>query len=239
MARELTIAGVRTRFHEWGAGRATLLLHGFLADTQRNWAAPGIAERLARTRRVIAPDFFAHGESDPLAALAPMDALPMQAEALLAHLGVSDYDLVGYSMGARTAVRMLARGQRPGRCVLGGMGGSGVTDFAARQAQFEAWLLRVHASDDPASHIVAALLGEKKADDMIRVLRTQVSTSREALACIETPILVVSGAQDNDNGSAEGLAAMLPNARAQRTPGSHLTAVAAPEFADAIVAFLG
>lgn len=77
-----------------------------------------------------------------------------------------------------------------------------------------------------------------KPQAMLHVLKSQVQTPTEALKPIDTPMLVVSGAEDNDNGSAEELAALLPNARAQRTPGNHLSAVNAPELAQAIVAFL-
>lgn len=77
-----------------------------------------------------------------------------------------------------------------------------------------------------------------KPQAMMHVLNSQVQTPVEALKTLDTPILVVSGDEDNDNGSAEELAALLPNARAMRTPGNHLSAVNAPELAQAIVEFL-
>jgi len=43
------------------------------------------------------------------------DVLAMDAEALIAHLGLSDYDLGGYSLGGRTTARLLVRGARPRR----------------------------------------------------------------------------------------------------------------------------
>lgn len=224
-----------------GEGRPTLLLHGFLADAQRNWVAPGIAARVSGAgRQAIMPDFLAHGGSDPLAAVDPpeADVLALQIRALIGQLQLTDYDLVGYSMGARTAVRLLVQGARPTRCVLGGMGDFGITNFAARQAQFETWLGNAGNASDAQSRAVAGLLAGKRVEDMLRVLRTQVATPAETLAGVPTPILVVSGVEDNDNGSAEGLAALFPNARAQRIPGNHLSAVAQPELGDAIVDFL-
>src|SRR3546814_19202832 len=37
-------------------------------------------------------------------------------------MGLTDYDLGGYSLGARTTARMLARGATPRRVILAGMG---------------------------------------------------------------------------------------------------------------------
>ncbi|MDX2236720.1 MAG: alpha/beta hydrolase [Hyphomonadaceae bacterium] len=237
--------GAPISYRVLGRGRPTLMLHGFLADAQRNYIAPGIAAAVvASGRQAILPDLRGHGASAAPADAAgyPPDVLAQDQEALLRHLGVRDYDLVGYSLGARMSVRMLARGARPGKVVLGGMGDSGITDVGVRQAYFEDLLRNPETSSNPrGAQIVTAMLaqGGMRRDAALRVLASQLSTPPEALARIDMPILVVSGVDDEDNGSAEGLAALLPNARAQRTPGNHLTAVAAPELAQAIVAFLG
>jgi pimeloyl-ACP methyl ester carboxylesterase len=73
---------------------------------------------------------------------------------------------------------------------------------------------------------------------MVGVLRSFVATTPAELSGVDVPTLVVSGARDEDNGSAEALAALLPRGRAFRTPGNHLSAVAKPELAAAILAFL-
>jgi pimeloyl-ACP methyl ester carboxylesterase len=138
-------------------------------------------------------------------------------------------------------VRILVRGARPRRCVLAGMGASGVIGSAKRAAYFADIITNGERSAFPQAAKVVAVMIERaqlKAQAMMHVLKSQVQTPAEALAAIDTPILVVSGAEDNDNGSAEELAALLPNARATRTPGNHLSAVNAPELAQAIVGFL-
>ena len=120
--------GQTIAYHTLGEGRPTLLLHGFMASTQLNWTGPGITAKIAALgRKVIALDFRGHGASAHFNAEAdfPPDVLSMDVEALLGHLGLSDVDLVGYSMGARTAVRLLIRGFRPGKLVMGGMGDTG------------------------------------------------------------------------------------------------------------------
>lgn len=240
----ISFDGTEIAYRILGEGRPTLLLHGFLANAEMNWIQPGIAEAIVNAgRQVIAPDLRAHGDSAaPVGAEHyPPDALAMDQGALLGHLGITDFDLVGYSLGARMAVRMLARGAHPHRCVLGGLGDSGVMDVPQRQAYFEG-LIRDGAAGEhkEAGAYVHGLLKQRGLDKnaMLNVLRQQVSTTAEELQRIKTPILVVSGVDDEDNGSAEGLAAALPHAIAKRTPGNHLSAVAAPELAREIVAFL-
>lgn len=236
--------GVRLAYRIHGDGRPVVMLHGFLANARLNWIEPGIADAVAAAGfQAIMLDLRGHGRSDaPESPLSyPKDVLAQDGIALLAHLRLTDYDLVGYSLGARTAVRMLARGARPRRCVLGGMGDSGVIGSAARVGFFEDVLTKGEGGAFPeAAKRVAALMARAGVNPhvMLNVLRSQVQTPADELRALETPILVVSGSEDNDNGSAEGLAQLLPNARALRTPGNHLSAVGKPELAAAIVDFL-
>lgn len=225
-------------------GWPTLLLHGFLASAEANWFLPGIAAALAAAgRRVIAPDLRGHGRSDaPTDPTAwPRDVLAMDQEALVAHLHLRDHDLVGYSLGARTAVRMLTRGAGPRGLVLGGMGDSGLMAAGARAAMFEDAIRHGEASSDPrAGRRVQAMMtaGGLKPQAMLGVLSSFVATSAEEIARIDIPTLVVAGARDDDNGSIETLAALMPDARAVRVPGDHLSAVMEPALAGAIVEFL-
>jgi pimeloyl-ACP methyl ester carboxylesterase len=96
------------------------------------------------------------------------------------------------------------------------------------------------AKDPRAGRYIARIMAERGLHPaaMLGVLDQFVSTTAEDLAAIPVPTLVVSGVDDHDNGSAEDLAARLPNAHALRTPGDHLTAVPDPALARAIVDFL-
>lgn len=237
--------GVEIAWRTLGEGRPTLMLHGFLASAELNWFGPGIAAAVAAAgRQVIAPDLRGHGHSaapvDPAAW--PSDVLAADQEALIVHLGLTDYDLVGYSLGARTAVRMVTRGARPARLVLGGMGDSGLMAAGARAAMFEDSIRHGEAAQDPrAGRRVQAMLaaGGLVPEAMLGVLAAFVATSEAQLRAIDVPTLVVCGARDHDNGSAEGLAALMPNARAVRIPGDHLSAVMEPALAREITGFLG
>ena len=236
--------GGRLSYRIEGQGRPVVMLHGFLANSRFNWIEPGIAKAIAEAGfAAIMLDLRGHGESDASEdpAAYPPDALARDGEALVAHLALADYDLVGYSLGARTAMRMLVRGAQPRRCVLGGMGDSGILGSAARGAFFADAISNGEASRHPqAAKIIHAMIarGKLKAKAMLNVIAAQVQTAPGELARIETPILVVSGSEDSDNGDAEGLASLLKNAEAQRVPCNHLSAVQAPELAQAIIAFL-
>src|SRR3954467_2112151 len=105
--------GVKLAWHEAGEGRPVVLLHGLFSDAQTNWIKFGHAAAIAaKGFRVIMPDLRAHGESaKPHDRHAyPPDILADDGLALIAHLGLSDYDLGGYSLGARTSVRMAIKG---------------------------------------------------------------------------------------------------------------------------------
>ena len=236
--------GERLCYRIEGHGRPVVMLHGFLANSRFNWIEPGIAKAIAEAGfAAIMLDLRRHGGSDASEdpAAYPPDALARDGEALVAHLALTDYDLVGYSLGARTAMRMLVRGALPRRCVLGGMGDSGILGSAARGAFFADAISKGEASQHPqAAKIIHAMIARANLNPkaMLNVLGAQVQTAPAELARIETPILVVSGSEDNDNGDAETLASLLKNAEAQRVPGNHLSAVQAPELAQAITAFL-
>ena len=52
------------------------------------------------------------------------------------------------------------------------------------------------------------------------------------------PTLVVCGSEDDDNGSAEELANVLPDAVFREIPGTHMSSVTKPELGEEIARFL-
>jgi pimeloyl-ACP methyl ester carboxylesterase len=236
--------GVALAWHELGEGRPVVLLHGLFSDADTNWIRFGHAAEIAsRGFRVVMPDLRAHGASakphDP--ACYPPDVLADDALALIAHLGLDDYDLGGYSLGARTCVRMMANGASPGRLILGGMGLTGVLTTGRRTDHFKTVLrgIGTHARGSPewmAEAFLKTTGGDPQA--LVHILDTFVDTSEEQLGAILVPTLVVSGAEDSDNGSAEALAALIPNARYAEIPGNHMSAVTKPDLGRAMADFL-
>ena len=231
-------------WREVGAGRPVVLLHGLFSDAETNWIKFGAAAAIAAAGfRVIMPDLRGHGASAKPhdAADYPLDVLAMDAAALVAHLGLTDYDLGGYSLGSRTTVRCLVRGMTPRRVVLGGMGLSGLVEVGRRAD----WFLSVIADPDrfergSAGWTAVQFMRTNNVDGAAtaHVLRSQVVTPRDALDALGRSTLVVCGADDADNGSAPELAAALPAATYAEVPGTHMSSVTKPEFGAAIASWL-
>src|SRR5437868_8532253 len=55
--------GVKIRYTDQGKGEPVLLIHGFGANAEVQWALPGILKDLAKDYRVIAYDNRGHGKS--------------------------------------------------------------------------------------------------------------------------------------------------------------------------------
>lgn len=247
MSAELTFAahdGVRLAWREVGAGRTVVMLHGFFSDADTNWIRYGHADAVAaRGFRVIMPDLRAHGASAKPhdAAAYPPDVLASDGLALIAHLGLIDYDLVGYSLGARTAIRMIIMGATPRRSVISGMGYQGVTDTARRLDFFRRVLTQGGSFTRGSPEFLAEAFLKSSGGDpkaLVHILDTFVATTDAELAAIDCPVLVLCGADDRDNGSAEALAQALPNAQYRAVPGNHMSAVVKPELGAAIADFL-
>ena len=66
----------------------------------------------------------------------------------------------------------------------------------------------------------------------------QPVTTKDELRRIGQPVLVISGDQDEDNGKAADLAALLPNAQLASVPGNHNNTMGTLPFAQRVMAFL-
>jgi pimeloyl-ACP methyl ester carboxylesterase len=236
--------GVDLAWHEVGEGRPLVLLHGLFSDADTNWIRYGHADLIAAGGfRVIMPDLRAHGASgkphDP--ASYPPDILADDGLALIAHLGLEDFDLGGYSLGARTSVRMVVKGAAPGRLILGGMGLQGLLATGTRSGHFKKILqgLGTHERGSPewmAEAFLKTTGGDPQA--YLPLLDSFVDTGEADLRAIAAPTLVLSGADDHDNGSAEALAGLLAHGEYVEVPGNHMSAVVKPDLGRAIAAFL-
>ncbi len=236
--------GVELAWTEMGEGRPLVLIHGYFSTAEVNWIKYGHAAKLAaRGFRVILPDLRGHGQSDKPhdPAAYPPDVLMRDGFALLKHLGLEDYDLGGYSLGGRTTLRMLVNGAKPRRAVLCGMGLAGLTDTQGRGHYFNRVLTNLGTFERGSSEwLTEAFLKTTKGDPeaLLLVLQTFVDTSEAEIAAVTLPTLVVTGAEDFDNGSAQEVADLLPDGHFVEIPGNHMSAVTRPELGDAIAEFL-
>ncbi|MBV9794731.1 MAG: alpha/beta fold hydrolase [Actinobacteria bacterium] len=236
--------GAKLAYRELGQGRPVVLIHGYFSNAMTNWVRYGHAARIAdRGFRVIMPDLRGHGDSAkrPDAAAYPPDVLADDGFALVETLGLTDYDLGGYSLGGRTAARLLVRGATPGRAMIAGMGLDGIVHASGRNAHFRRILENQGGWDRRSPEGKAeAFMKSTGADPVagLHLLDANVDTPQAALAAITVPVLVLAGEQDDDNGAAEDLAAVLPHGQAVRVPGNHMSAVAQPDLGRAIADYL-
>ncbi|GAA4662904.1 alpha/beta fold hydrolase [Amycolatopsis dongchuanensis] len=236
--------GTELAYRELGEGRPVVLFHGYLSTARVNWLAYGHAARLAeRGRRVILPDLRAHGDSakphDPAAY--PPDVLADDGFALLEHLGLTDYDLGGYSLGARTVLRMLVRGAKPGRAVVAGTGLEGVVEPSGSVEHFRRVLDGLGTFDRGSAEWKAERFLRSTGGDPValrHLLDTFVGTPPEELSRVETPVLVLVGDRDDGQRGADRLAALLPHGEFREIPGDHMSAVADPVLGTAIADYL-
>jgi len=236
--------GVELAFHRLGSGRPVILLHGLFSSAEMNWIRFGHAQTLADAGfEAIMPDLRAHGESaaphDPDAY--PHDVLVRDAKALVDHLGLGEYDLVGFSLGARAVVHCVLAGMMPRRLVIAGMGLEGLGGWDFRKSFFIDAIDRFDdvKQGDPAYFAVQFMKTTKIDRVAARLLLASMDeATKPDLAPVTMPVLVVAGDLDRDNGSPEALAEALPDARLELIPGSHMGSVTGPELGQAIAKFL-
>jgi pimeloyl-ACP methyl ester carboxylesterase len=221
-----------------------VLLHGLFSDANMNWIRFGHAGRVAAAGfRVIMPDLRAHGLSgrphEP--EYYPRGILARDLRELVSYLGISEFGLGGFSLGARTTVEGIGEGLKPSRAILGGAGLEGLRHWERRKHFFlEAielfdrvqrgdphWLSIQFMKSQKIDRVAAGLLLESFADAFL-----------EWLEAFTMPTMVVCGSEDHDNGSGANLATALPNAIFREIPGTHMSSVTKPELGEAIAEFL-
>jgi pimeloyl-ACP methyl ester carboxylesterase len=138
-------------------------------------------------------------------------------------------------------VEAVGEGMRPIRAVLGGAGLEGLRNWERRKTFFvdaialadtvkrgdPHWLSVQFMKSQGIDRVAAALLLESFADAFM-----------DWLDAFTMPTLVVCGSEDDDNGSAEELANVLPNAIFREVPGTHMSSVTQRELGETIAKFL-
>ena len=83
-------------YTDQGKGTAVVLIHGFLENSTM-WDK--IVPELTKRNRVITIDLLGHGKSDCLGYVHSMELFAKTVEAVLKHLKIRKYILVGHSLG--------------------------------------------------------------------------------------------------------------------------------------------
>ena len=237
--------GTKLATHRTGEGPPVVLLHGLFSSAEMNWIKWGHDQKIAEAGfEAIMLDFRVHGQSesptDP--ASYPQNVLVRDVAALIEHLELDDYVLGGFSLGARTSLHAVAHGVlKPSRLIVGGMGTAGLGEWNKRSAFFKRVIdeFDTMKADDPAWYSRQFLKSQGVDRVAARLLLdTMLDMDLSMLANVTMPTLVVCGDEDRDNGSAEELTQLLPDAIFVETPGNHLMSATKPEMGDAIAAWL-
>lgn len=238
--------GIRLAWRETGKGRPLVLLHGLFSDSQMNWVKFGTAGRIAAEGfRVILPDLRAHGLSGKPhgADHYPHLVLVRDLKELVAHLGLGEFDLGGFSLGARTTIEAVLGGVRPRRAILAGTGLDVLTNWDRRSRFYVEAIDRFDEVKRGDPHWLAVqFMKTMKVDrEAVRLLLGTMHDQEDRGALAEAfsmPTLVVCGDKDDDNGSAVELANALPNAQYAEIPGTHMSSVTEPALGEAIANFV-
>ncbi|MCF3935647.1 alpha/beta fold hydrolase [Acuticoccus sp. M5D2P5] len=239
--------GVTIDYLDEGEGPAVLLIHGFASNRMVNWVNTSWTTLLKRAGyRVLAIDNRGHGKSEKLYDPAQYRAELMAADAIrvLDHAGVEKAAIFGYSMGARIAAfATVAAPERVWALVIAGLASNLIAGIGGSEEIAEA-LEAASPSDvaDDEARAFRIFAGQTGADR--KALAACIRASRQAFseasaASIDVPTLVVAGELDEIAGSADGLAALIPGAKALTLPGrDHMSAVGDKLHKSEVVAFL-
>lgn len=245
--------GTTIAHHRWGtdlSGPPVVLLHGFLSHTKLNWQVTGVVDALLEAGRwVLGVDARGHGESDK-----PHDPerygqerMANDVRTVLDGLGIGDFDLVGYSMGALVAAEVAASSDRVGRLVLGGIGAAamehGTWDIGTVP---QAELIAALRAEDPDTIDHAAAASFRAFADRVGADRLALAAAAEARAQtdidfgrIGATTLVLAGRDDPLAERPEVLADAIPQAQLELLNGDHLGTTRDEGFPRAIADFLG
>jgi pimeloyl-ACP methyl ester carboxylesterase len=230
-----TVNGLRMYYEERGSGPPLVLLHGGGSTAQTSFGA--IIPTLARTHRVIAPEQQAHGHSGDRQGPLSFEQMADDTAALLAHLGVAQADVLGFSNGGVVAMQLAIRHPRLVRRLIVC---SSYYAHSGMPPQFWQGFGHATMADMPPALRAAFVAAAPNAADVPVRFAKQVALMQSfrdlpdaALRGIAAKALVMVG--DRDVMSVEHaaqLARLLPHAELAVMPGSaHGTYLGAAEAA--------
>jgi pimeloyl-ACP methyl ester carboxylesterase len=103
MQKSISFKNAKISFSDVGKGTVVVLIHGFLENSSMwNHLIPELSKR----NRIITVDLLGHGNSDCLGYVHPMELFAETIEAVLKHLKIRTYILVGHSLGGYVSLAL-------------------------------------------------------------------------------------------------------------------------------------
>lgn len=225
-------SGVKIYYQDSGAGEQTIvLLHGYAMDHSM-WLESGIFESLSNNNRVLALDLRGHGKSGKPAA--PGDYGPkvgLDIVSLLDKLKIDKAHLVGFSMGAYVASRLLVT--HPHRISSAVLCSGGFPVQSEQEKEFQLATAE-HMKEDGNLALANVALGWEFD-----------GVTKEQIKNIKVPILSVFGSKEINHGTKDQIQLLELPESAQTTiviegadHDSQHAAVLHPEFLLAVQKFV-
>lgn len=231
--------GTKIYYEVRGTGTSVLLIHGFIVNGE-SWKRTELYHDLQIAGfKVITIDLRGNGKSDKPHELRfyENDAEAKDIMALVTLLGFKKYAAVGYSRGSIITSRLLILDKRLKKAVLGGMGADFTDPNWTRRELFYKALMNepVPELEGMVKYVKSSGLDQLA---LAYLQKAQPTMTKAEFAKVKRPVLVIAGIEDNDNGKAEALAALIKKASVKRVPGVHNNAHHSKEFATAVIDFL-
>jgi pimeloyl-ACP methyl ester carboxylesterase len=253
-------AGVKIHYIVEGKGEPVVLIHGFTANIQMQWAAPGILSKLKNDYQVIALDNRGHGKSGK-----PHDPKQYGAEMvndvirLMDHLKVPKAHVAGYSMGGFMTNYLIAH--HSDRVITATLGGAGWRKPNDNTNDLLTRLAEALESGKGITPLIEALTpaGRPKPDaqqlEFINQMVMTMNDTKALAACIrgltglsvtesqlkanKVPTLALIGSDDPLKVGVDEMAPLMPNLKVEVIDNTdHMTAFASPEFIGGLKGFL-
>jgi len=226
---------------------------------------PGVVRALqAAGARTILPDMRGFGASDKPREKESYEnsAMARDVVSLIDHLRLDTVDVIGFSMGAGTAARLLLlHPPQLKSAILAGFGDYAIEDHVMefpknwpvpdsvpRPITARVWLeegAKILEKGEmvpghlPSANLIAARVTGTDPKVMAAVIRGALMESlpAEALRGVDIPVLILNGKADAANLKIGGLLEAMPTARACACEGDHSSAPYEPTFQQAVVQF--
>lgn len=229
------------RYVDIGAGTPIVLVHGYTRSLELEFMDTGMLQNLAADHRVIAFDLRGHGRSGkPHDSSAYGEQMVQDIVRLLDHLQVRRSHIVGYSLGAAIAAKVVTT--NPERFITATLGGAaGARSWSREQAAsaeraavelesgtpFRSVILATAPADEPAPSEDEIL---RRSEEMVATndplalaafnrRRDELVVTPEQIAALRLPLLALIGSADANLASMRFRRSSWSSSRARPTVG--------------------